>query len=71
MVFAYPPKSSEQDEKEENPPISVCLKLLDNVAFFKTPHVARWDAAGNRTNFTSRSKTMANWFKGEFERKME
>lgn len=48
VVSAYQSESLGKEEKEENPPITVSLKLPDYVAFFKTPHVARWDAAGRR-----------------------
>lgn len=70
VVFAYPPKSSEQEEKE-SPPVSVCLKLPDYVAFFKTPHVARWDAAGKGIHCTSHRKKKVNWFIRELERNVE
>lgn len=48
VVFAYQSDSLGKEEKGENPPITVSLKLPDYVAFFKTPHVAQWDAAGRR-----------------------
>lgn len=54
QVFAYPFEKSDLDE--ENPPVRVCLRLPDTVVFFKTPKVARWDAAG-------RAESDVLWFR--------
>lgn len=54
QVFAYPFEKSDLDE--ESPPVRVCLKLPDCVVFFKTPKVARWDAAG-------RAESIVLWFR--------
>lgn len=42
-AYPYP---SEEAEDAIHPPIEITLRLSDNVMYFATPVIARWDPAG-------------------------
>ncbi|KAM9581333.1 dynein axonemal intermediate chain 7 isoform 3-T3 [Guaruba guarouba] len=44
-AYPYPP---EEAEDGTHPPIEITLRLSDNVMYFTTPVVARWDPAGQQ-----------------------
>ncbi|XP_061216104.1 dynein axonemal intermediate chain 7 isoform X4 [Neopsephotus bourkii] len=44
-AYPYPP---EEAEDATHPPIEITLRLSDNVMYFATPVIARWDPAGQQ-----------------------
>ncbi len=58
QLFPYPEEKSDLGDNEglNCPPVGVSLTLPDSVVFFKTPQVARWDAAGSVSRYINHLK---------------